>query len=173
MRKSIIVIALTALAWAYGYAASAGNLIIQAKEFATELKNDKSLVVIDAQAADMYAKQHIQGAINIPHKSLYKPGPVEGQFKDVAELAAIFGKNGVSNTSKIVIYDDGSQKYNSRVWWVLTYLGATDVTLLHMDVAEMQAAQIPMTTASTTLKATTFVPTIKSNMTIDMASVKA
>jgi thiosulfate/3-mercaptopyruvate sulfurtransferase len=146
---------------------------ISAKDFGSELKSNKSMVVIDVQASDVYAKQHIQGAINIPHKNLYKPGPVEGQFKDVAELAAIFGKNGVSNTSKIVIYDDGSQKYNSRVWWVLKYLGANDVMLLHKDMAQMEAARIPMTSTPVTLKATTFVPIVNADMNIDMASVKA
>ena len=156
----------------FGFNAFAGNLIIPAKEFGAELKSNKSLIVIDVQAADVYAKQHIQGAINIPHKSLYKPGPIEGQFKDVAELAAIFGKNGVSNTSRVVIYDDGSQKYNSRVWWVLKYIGATDVSLLHKDMAQMEAARIPMTATAVILKPTTFVPTINADMNIDMAAVK-
>lgn len=146
--------------------------IISAKEFAVELKNNKAMVVIDVQAADVYAKQHIQGAINIPHKSLYKAGPVEGQFKDAAELAAIFGANGISNDSKIVIYDDGSQKYNSRVWWVLTYLGATDVALLHKDMAQMEAARIPLTAAPAKLKAANFTPLLVADMNIDMAAVK-
>jgi thiosulfate/3-mercaptopyruvate sulfurtransferase len=152
--------------------AIAGSFFIPAKEFAAELKSNKSMIVIDVQAPDVYAKQHIQGAINIPHKSLYKPGPIEGQFKDVAELAAIFGKNGVTNTSKIVIYDDGSQKYNSRVWWVLKYLGATDVSLLHKDMAQMEAARIPLTATAVSLKATTFIPTLNADMNIDMAAVK-
>jgi thiosulfate/3-mercaptopyruvate sulfurtransferase len=156
-----------------GFNSMASSHFILAKEFATELKSNKSIVVIDVQAPDVYAKQHIQGAINIPHKSLYKPGPVEGQFKDVDELTAIFGKNGVSNTSKIVVYDDGSQKYNSRVWWVLKFLGATDVMLLHKDMTQMEAARIPMTATPVTLKATTFVPTVNADMNIDMASVKA
>lgn len=156
-----------------GNAVFAGNLFIQAKEFAAELKSNKNMIVIDVQAPDVYAKQHIQGAINIPHKSLYKPGAVEGQFKDVAELAEIFGKNGVSNTSRIVVYDDGSQKYNSRMWWILNYLGATDVSLFHKDMAQMEAARIPLTATPVTLKATTFVPVVNAAMNIDMASVKA
>jgi thiosulfate/3-mercaptopyruvate sulfurtransferase len=149
------------------------QLIIPAKDFAAELKTNKTMVVIDVQAADVYAKQHIQGAINIPHKSLYKTGAIEGQFLSTEELAAIFGKKGVSNTSKIVLYDDGSQKYNSRVWWVLKYLGATDVTLLHKEAGQMEAARIPMTSTAVTLKATTFTPTVNAAMNIDMASVKA
>jgi thiosulfate/3-mercaptopyruvate sulfurtransferase len=150
----------------------ANAVIIDAKAFAAELKVNKSMVVIDVMAADVYAKQHIQGAINIPHKSLYKEGPIEGQFKDAAELAAIFGKKGVSNTSKIVIYDDGSQKYNSRVWWVLKYLGASDVYLLHKDMAQMEASRVPLTATPVTLKATTFEVNINPVMNIDMASIK-
>jgi thiosulfate/3-mercaptopyruvate sulfurtransferase len=172
MKKNGLLIFLLALFCLAGINSKAA-LIIQPKEFALELKSNKSLVVIDVQAADVYAKQHIQGAINIPHKSLYKTGPVEGQFKDVAELAAIFGKNGVSNTSKIVIYDDGSQKYNSRVWWVLNYLGATDVSLLHKDMAQMEAARIPMSSSPLTLKTVIFTPTLNAAMNIDMAGVKA
>lgn len=149
------------------------QLIMPAKDFATELKSNKTLVVIDVQAADVYAKQHIQGAINIPHKSLYKSGTVEGQFLPAEELAAIFGKKGVSNTSKIVIYDDGSQKYNSRVWWVLKYLGATDVSLLHKEAGQMEAARIPMTATPSTLKPVTFVPALNAGMNTDMAAVKA
>jgi thiosulfate/3-mercaptopyruvate sulfurtransferase len=149
------------------------NPLISAKEFGAALKSDKSMVVIDVQAPDIYAKQHIQGAINIPHKNLYKAGLIEGQFKEVSELAVIFGKSGVSSTSKIVLYDDGSQKYNSRVWWILKYLGATNVVLLHKEASAMEAARIPMTNTPTILKAATFTPVVNNTMNLDMASVKA
>lgn len=148
------------------------QISVSAKDFASELKSNKTIVVIDVQAADVYAKQHIQGAINIPHKSLYKPGAIEGQFLAAEDLAAIFGKNGVNTSSKIVLYDDGSQKYNSRVWWVLKYLGATDVRLLHKEASLMEAARIPMTNVSATPKPAVFTPVINSIMNIDMASVK-
>lgn len=156
-----------------GLSSFSNSIVIDAKSFATELKTNKNIVVIDVQAADVYAKQHIQGAINIPHKSLYKEGPVEGQFRDAADLAVIFGKKGVSNTSKIVLYDDGSQKYSSRIWWVLKYLGATDVTLLHKEMSQMEAARIPMTISPVSLKSTTFTVTLIPEMNADMASVKA
>jgi thiosulfate/3-mercaptopyruvate sulfurtransferase len=155
-----------------GLTIHAQEVILSAKDFATALKANKNLVVIDVQAADVYAKQHIQGAINIPHKSLYKTGTIEGQFKDAAELADIFGKAGLSETSSIVIYDDGSQKYNSRVWWVLKYLGATDVKLLHKEMAQMEAARIPITATATTKKPTIFTPTVNESMNINMADVK-
>lgn len=168
MKKSILLIlAIIASTAAFS------QVSVSAKDFAAELKANKSLVVIDVMAADVYAKQHIAGAINIPHKSLYKEGPVEGQFKSVEDLAAFFGSKGVSNTSKIVIYDDGSQKYNSRVWWILKYLGASDVRLLHKDMTQWEQARIPLTPAPVTLKATSFVPAINTAMNIHIPDVKA
>ncbi len=167
--KNILFILLACVA----YLTVKAQVSVSAKDFAAELKSNKAMVIIDVQAADVYAKQHIQGAINIPHKSLYKTGAIEGQFLSPEELAAIFGKKGVSNTAKIVLYDDGSQKYNSRVWWVLKYLGANDVWLLHKDPALMEAARIPMTAAPVTLKAVPFALSLNPAMNIDMASVKA
>jgi len=147
--------------------------LITAKDFAAELKANKTLVVIDVNGADVYAKQHIQGAINIPHKELYKSGPIEGQVKPAEELAAIFGKKGVSNTCKIVIYDDGSSKYNSRVWWILKSIGAGDVTLLHFNMDQFSAARIPLTSNPTSAKATTFAVSESSYKAVTMAEVKA
>lgn len=148
------------------------QVVISAKDFAAELKTNKEMIVIDPLAADVYAKQHVAGAINIFHKNLYKEGPVEGQFKSPEELAGIFGKKGVSNTAKIVIYDDGSQKYNSRLWWILKYLGAQNVYLLHKDMAEWEKVRIPLTGTATTLKATTFAVTLDPSVNIMMNEVE-
>lgn len=151
---------------------SAQQLTIDAKSLASEIKA-KSVIVIDVMAVDAYSKQHIQGAINIPHKTLYKDGPVEGQIKDPTELAKIFGEKGVSNSSRIVLYDDGSQKYNSRVWWILKYIGATNVMLFHKDMAQLEASRIPLTATPSTIPATQFEVTIQPDMNIDMSALKS
>lgn len=130
--------------------------LISAKDFAAELKANKNMVVVDVNTPDVYAKQHIQGAINIPLKELYKPGAVEGQVKPAEELAAYLGKKGVSNTHKIVLVDEGSNKYNSRVWWILKSLGAADVSILHFNMEQFAAARIPLTATPASGKATTF-----------------
>jgi len=130
--------------------------IITPNDFAAEMKTNKSLVVIDVNAADVYAKQHITGAVNLFHKELYKSGTIEGQSKSSGELAVIFGNKGISNASKIVIYDEGSNRYNSRVWWILKSVGAADVSILHFNKELFAAAQIPLTTTPSTMKATTF-----------------
>lgn len=130
--------------------------VISAKDFAAELKSNKNLVVIDANTPEVYGKQHIQGAISIPLKELYKTGAVEGTLKTPEELAAYFGKKGVSNTAKIVLYDEGSNRYNTRVWWVLKSLGVADASLLHFNMDQFAAAKIPLTGTPASGKATTF-----------------
>lgn len=39
--------------------------LISATDFAVEVKTSKSLVVIDVNTPEVYARQHIQGAINL------------------------------------------------------------------------------------------------------------
>lgn len=168
MKKLFVTMAIVVFA-----ATIHAQVVISAKDFAAELKTNKEMVVIDPMGADVYAKQHISGAINIPHKSLYKEGPVEGQFKSPEELADIFGKKGVNNNAKIVIYDDGSQKYNSRLWWILKYLGAQNVYLLHKDMTEFEKVRIPLTGTATVLKATTFTVTLDPTVNIMMNEVEA
>ena len=168
MLKKLFVIILILAA----FQSFAQGPLISAKDFAAELKVNKNMVVIDVNGADIYSKQHIQGAINLPHKELYKPGAVEGQIKPDEELSAIFGKKGVSNTSKIVLYDEGSNRYNSRVWWILKSVGATDVSILHFNMDQFAAARIPLTATPSTAKATTFAVTESAYKAYTMADVQ-
>jgi thiosulfate/3-mercaptopyruvate sulfurtransferase len=149
------------------------QVLISAKDFVAESKKDKTLVIIDANTADNYAKSHVTGAVNVPHKDLYKAGDVEGLIKSPAELATYFGKKGVSNTSNIIIYDDGSNKYSSRVYWVLDYLGATKLRILHKDMDQWKAARLPLTRNATPVNATTFTPNVNNGVIAQAADVKA
>ncbi len=45
--------------------------VISAKDFAAEYKSNKNLVVIDVNAPEVYAKQHVQGAIKLFFRELY------------------------------------------------------------------------------------------------------
>lgn len=124
--------------------------IITAKQFKTLNKNTENLTVIDASKAKLYKKAHLKGAISVPYKILNikkGEGEVDGLMKSPEELAKILGEKGVSNNDFIVVYDEGSQKYSSRVYWVLKYLGAKDVKILHKDNTSWRKARLPLTSA--------------------------
>ncbi len=135
--------------------------IISAKDFTALVKANKELVIVDAAKSKTYANAHIKNAININHNDLYKDGDVSGVIKSADELAAFFGNMGISEKTEVVLYDEGSQKYSSRLYWILKYIGAENVKILHKDMDEWRNARILLTgTASKAPKAVTFTPTV-------------
>lgn len=147
--------------------------IITAKVFMDMTKADKSVVIIDASKADTYKTSHVKNAVSIPHTTLYKSGDVEGLIKSPEDLAKLFGSKGVSDKSTIVVYDGGSQKYSSRVYWILKYLGAPNVKLLHKNMDEWKKVRVPLTRMAPTVKATTFTPNVNSAINTTTDYVKA
>jgi len=137
------------------------------------VKAKKELVIIDVSKEDTYRTVHIKNAINIPHTKLYAKGEIEGVLKSDVELAALFGKHGVSNASSIIIYDEGSQKYSSRVYWILEYLGASDVKILHKNMDQWKKERVPLTRLPGKLPATTFNAKPNPAISVDMAYVKS
>jgi thiosulfate/3-mercaptopyruvate sulfurtransferase len=145
---------------------------ISAKEFAKVIK-DKNTRVISAQKLKNYNVSHITGSVHIDHHDLTKDSGPKGVLKSSSALAAYFGKKGISDKNLIIIYDDGKNKYSSRIYWVLKYLGATNVKLLHKDMKAWRAARIPITKNATKVTPAKF--TVKKNTAVfvDAAWVKA
>lgn len=146
--------------------------IISPAEFMKLIK-DKNTVVIDVNKKKTYATTHIKGAVNIPHKSLYKDGEVPGLIKSPKDLAGIFGSKGISEKNTIVVYGDGSQKYSSRVYWILKYLGAPNVKILHKDMNAWRSVRVPLTSMASKRKAVTFTPNVNKDIFVDKVYVKS
>jgi thiosulfate/3-mercaptopyruvate sulfurtransferase len=145
---------------------------ISAADAAKALK-DKNTVVISAQTAANYKTSHLTNAVHIDYKELQKEGAVEGLLKSPADLAKIFGAAGVSNTNMIIIYDDGDNKYGGRVYWVLKYLGAANVKMLHKDLNTWRTARLPITKMPTKSTPATFTPKVDNNTFVEYDYVKA
>ena len=89
------------------------------------------MIVLDARRSDAeYNAGHIPGAI-LAKPSLFEND--DGMLRPPEELITILGNMGISRTSKIVIYDNTSASRGSagRLFWMLEYLGCTDVTILN------------------------------------------
>ncbi|PLX02442.1 MAG: hypothetical protein C0595_10870 [Marinilabiliales bacterium] len=147
--------------------------IISTADFMKLYKTDKGLVIVDASQESTYKKMHVKNAVNIPHKALYKEGEIEALILDPADLAKIFGENGLSNTTNIVVYDGGSQKYSSRVYWILKYMGAENVKLLHKDMNDWRKSRVPLTSTPSRVKAATFTPNVNNSIMANLADVKS
>jgi len=144
--------------------------VISVKEF-LKIKDDANVVLVSARKPADYAKVHINGAININHKSLYKAEP-KSTLKSPAEIAKTLGEKGISNTNTIVLYDNGSGKYSGRMYWILKYLGAKDVKILNGHMKAWRMARKPVTKNPVKRKATTFTVNLNKASIANKAQVK-
>ena len=136
------------------------SAVITAAEFMKMNKANKELVIIDAGKS--YDDAHIKKAMYINPKELNREDEVlTGAVKLPEDLATYFGEKGVAHDAEIVIYDEGSQKYSSRVFWILKYLGAENVSILHKDLAEWRSARVILTEQVPSYKPTVFIPAVK------------
>ena len=157
---------------AYAMPALAQGDIITAEQFMQLIKTDKNVVIIDASKEKDYTLAHIKDAVNVPYKSLEKEGEIEGLINSPAELAAILASKGVNDNNTIVVYDGGTQKYSSRVYWILKYLGAPNVKILQKDMDNWRKVKVPITKMPVKRAATTFTPKVNDAIIADMAYVK-
>ena len=149
--------------------------IISADQFKDLIKNNKELVIVDASRGKNYDKAHVKDAIGIDHADLYKDKATnpEGILMEPADLAAFFGKLGISENSDIVIYDEGPQKYSGRVYVILKYIGAKNVKLTHRDDKEWARNRIMLTAAKPkAMVPVTFTPKVNAGMMASLDYVK-
>lgn len=149
-----------------------GQDVISAAEVAKIMKNDNVVVVSTRTAAD-YKKVHITGAVHVDHTALYKAGTVKNLLNTPQEVAKVLGSAGISESKTIILYDDGSGKYAGRLYWILSYLGATDVKVLDGHMKAWRAARKPVTKNPTSVKATTFTPKVNNSVIANMNEVKS
>ena len=105
------------------------ELLVSADSLQASL-NVGGLVIIDARSPGAYGAGHIPGAINIQHGEYWTKG---SGLKDTAVIAAQLGAAGIARDKKIVIYDNTTASWGAagRLFWMLEYLGCTDVHILN------------------------------------------
>jgi thiosulfate/3-mercaptopyruvate sulfurtransferase len=112
--------------------------------------NDANLVVVDSRhdlmnpsvGRDAYAAGHIPGAIfmSIDDDLSTKKSGSNGRhpLPSPEVFAATLSAKGIGNASKVVVYDGGNAMYAGRLWWMLRWLGHTNVFALDGGFAQWQ-----------------------------------
>ena len=133
--------------------------IITAKEFKQLIKSNSDLIIIDVNKPNAFKKSHVKNAINVHQNDFIQNNEdIPGLLLPLDQLADYFGKKGISASSEIVIYDAGTQKYSSRVYWVLKYIGANNVKMVHKEMSQWGKARIPLTSQVANHEPVTFTP---------------
>jgi thiosulfate/3-mercaptopyruvate sulfurtransferase len=99
--------------------------------------NDPHLRILDVRASDPrlpvgYRMGHISGALALdPTRAffIFENGAFE--LASPEQLAQALGQRGISDDSPIVIYDEWTGQLAALTFWVLRYVGHTNVRILH------------------------------------------
>lgn len=130
---------------------------IVSKEWLLARMYEPDVVIVDCRfwlndpraGRERYNEAHIPRAIYLDlDKDLSAPLSRHGgrhPMPEPAQMARTFGQAGLSQGDRIVIYDDHDGMVAARLWWMLTYLGHTQVFLLEQGFSAWQKAAFPLT----------------------------
>ncbi|MDD2318600.1 MAG: rhodanese-like domain-containing protein [Geobacteraceae bacterium] len=144
------------------------NLLVSADSVQASL-GSKGLVLIDARTTG-YETAHIPGAINVKYGDYFtrKVG-----LKDTATLEGLLGSAGLTRESKVVIYDNTTASWGAagRIFWMLEYLGCSDVHIMDGGWDKWLADGRPTQTKSVTLPAATFTAAVNSGLKVSSSRI--
>ena len=118
------------------------------------------LRLIDARPTAEYDKGHIPGAVSLPVADTFDPAQHKNYPDTKAKLEALFASRGLSNTTRIIIYDNGKEHLSARLFWTLEYVGATNVAVLNGGLKQWQADKGAVSTVPVQVAPGTFVATV-------------
>ncbi len=127
-----------------------GELLIDA-EWLKQNLNDPHLRILDVRASDPrlpfgYRMGHIPGALALdPTRALIfsqngAPGSASPE-----QIAQALGQRGLSSDLPIVVYDEWTGQLAALTFWVLRYVGHSNIRILHGGWAKWRAAGGPTT----------------------------
>ncbi len=117
--------------------------------------NDKAVRIVDLRP-NGYGTSHIPNAVHLENAAIRNPKSPPDFLPTVAEFAALMSKLGISNTTRVVAYDERGGIYAARLWWILTYFGHTNVSLLNGGWTKWAKENRPTAAEATRIMASTF-----------------
>ena len=149
------------------------------------LRDDPALAIVDTRhdlmnptlGADAYAAAHIPGAIYLSidgDMSAPKTGSNGRHPLPTPEAFALtLGAKGISNASKVVVYDQGSTMFVGRLWWMLRWLGHDKVFVLDGGIAQWLKDGRATETTANVLLATRFTASPREEMRLTAEQTQA
>lgn len=135
MRKFLIVFVVLSAALSSSTAVMAAAPVMVSTKWLAKHVNDKHMAIIDMSAEDsQYARFHLPGAVRLPYYMLIlrqkKSEKFPRRISDDA-LAHNLGIMGISQSHRIIIYDDMGGLQAARLFWHLERLGHNNVSVLN------------------------------------------
>ena len=86
-----------------------------------------NLFAPDTRVVDMrprgYDDGHIPNAVWLDNNDIRVPKAPPTFLPTPQEFAALMGRLGISNTTRVIAYDERGGIYAARLWWILNHYG--------------------------------------------------
>lgn len=120
------------------------ELLVDGAWLARNLSN-AGVRIVDMRRAG-YAEGHIPGAVLLDNDAIRIADRPPTFLPTPGEFAALMGRLGISNDTRVVAYDDRGGIYATRLWWILNYYGHASVAVLDGGWVKWTLDQRPVST---------------------------
>jgi thiosulfate/3-mercaptopyruvate sulfurtransferase len=116
---------------------------------------DANVRIVDMRQTG-YADGHVPGAVYLSPVAIRDAKAPPTFLPTPAAFEAMMATLGISNATRVVVYDERGGIYAARLWWILNYYGHANVALVNGGWIKWTAEQRPSTTAAVAAPAGTF-----------------
>lgn len=121
---------------------------------------DTNVRVVDMRRGG-YDAGHVPGAVYLQPEAIRDAKNAPTFLPTQAAFETMMSRLGISNTTRVVVYDERGGIYAARLWWILNAFGHSNVALLNGGWIKWTAEQRPTVTVAPTVPAAQFHATLR------------
>ena len=123
----------------------APDLVIIDSSVMIEVDGDGNMQTVNGRGH--YEQNHIPGAVfaDLMGEVVAADSPLQYDLLPPEEFAAVMGRLGVGDDTRVVIYDANQSVWAARVWWMLRWIGFDNAALLDGGFSAWTGAGYPVT----------------------------
>ena len=112
--------------------------------------NDPDIRIVDMRARG-YADGHIPEAVFLDNNWIRNPKAPPTFLPTPQEFEALMARLGISNTTRVIAYDERGGIYATRLWWIMNHYGHSNVAVVNGGWVKWTAEQRAITTSTPTV----------------------
>jgi thiosulfate/3-mercaptopyruvate sulfurtransferase len=91
---------------------------------------DANVRIVDMRQGG-YAAGHVPGAVYLSPVAIRDANSAPAFLPTPAAFEAMMARLGISDATRVVVYDERGGIYAARLWWILNYFGHSNVALMN------------------------------------------
>ena len=135
--------------WVAAQTASGGNAVGRG--------NAAAVRIVDMRQTG-YAEGHVPGAVYLSPTAIRDAKNAPTFLPTPDAFREMMARLGISDTTRVIVYDERGGIYAARLWWILNYFGRANVALMNGGWIKWTAENRQTTTETPAVAAGTFTP---------------